>query len=103
MNPNARRVSIILINTTNHNIWIRQPVLVANIFKVEVEPWQYCIIMEQERGEIIIRFQPVPPQESNTEINIIAVEVTEKNGQEQKEIPLPVYGDRPDTSKEYIF
>ena len=36
--PKARRVPVILINTTDQNIWVRQPLLAAELFEVEVEP-----------------------------------------------------------------
>ena len=36
--PKARKVSIILINTTNNNMWIRQPLLAAEMYEVNIEP-----------------------------------------------------------------
>ena len=38
----AKRVLVILINTTDQNISVRQPLLVTELFQVEVEPQQYC-------------------------------------------------------------
>ena len=40
--PKARRVQVILINTTGQRIWVRQTLLTAELFEVEVEPQQYC-------------------------------------------------------------
>ena len=40
--PKARRVPVILINTTDQNTWARQPLLAAELFEVEVEPQQHC-------------------------------------------------------------
>ena len=39
--PKAGRMSVILVNTTSRNIWIRQPLLAADIYEVELHPWQY--------------------------------------------------------------
>ena len=39
--PKARRVPVILINITDQNIWVRQPLLATELFEVEVEPQQY--------------------------------------------------------------
>ena len=36
----AGRMSVILINTTSRNIWIMQPLLAADIYEVELHPWQ---------------------------------------------------------------
>ena len=38
--PKTRRVPMILIDTTDKNIWVRQPLLAAELFEVEVEPQQ---------------------------------------------------------------
>ena len=38
--PKSGRMSVILVNT-NRNIWIRQPLLAADIYEVELHPWQY--------------------------------------------------------------
>ena len=61
--PKARKVTVILIKTTDQNLWVRQPLLAAELFEAEVEPEQYCAEMDQEGDEIIISFQPVPPHE----------------------------------------
>ena len=39
--PKSGRMSVILVNTTNGNILIRQPLLAADIYEVELHPWQY--------------------------------------------------------------
>ena len=36
--PKAGQVVVILINTTDRNIWIHQPFLAAKIFEVELHP-----------------------------------------------------------------
>ena len=39
--PKTGQGAVILINTTNRSIWIHQPMLAAEIFEVELHPWQY--------------------------------------------------------------
>ena len=39
--PKSGRMSVILVNTTSRNIWIRQPLLAADIYEVELHPHQY--------------------------------------------------------------
>ena len=40
-------VSVILTNTTHCNIWIRQPILAADIYEVELLPWQHYTILNR--------------------------------------------------------
>ena len=48
--------------------------------------------MDRIWEEIAIRFQPVPSQEVESTISSNTLEVTEKDGWEQKEVtPLPVF------------
>ena len=98
----ARRVSVILINTTDQNIWIKQPFLYAKVFETEPHCWQYHTILDRIWEEIATRFQPVRSQETESTISSNTLEVTQKDGQEQKEeTPLPAFGHQPETTKEY--
>ena len=36
--PKAGQVAVILINTTNRNIWICRPLLAAKIYEVDLHP-----------------------------------------------------------------
>ena len=61
--PKSGRMSVILVNTTNRNIWIRRPLLAADIYEVELHPWQYCTNLNRERNDIKINFQlTIPPE-----------------------------------------
>ena len=51
------RMSVILVNTTNRNIWIRQLLLAADIYEVKLHPWQYCTNLNREGNDIKINFQ----------------------------------------------
>ena len=46
--PKSGRMSVILVNTISRNIWIRQPLLAADIYEVELHPWQYCANLHRE-------------------------------------------------------
>ena len=59
---------MILINTTDQNIWVRQPLLAKELFKVEVESQGYCTECNHERDEIIISFLPVLPCEGQEQV-----------------------------------
>ena len=68
MIPMARRVPVILIKTTDQNIWVRQPLLATDLFKVEVEPQQYHAEINREGDEMIISFQLAPACEKQEQI-----------------------------------
>ena len=46
--PKAGQVVMILINTTNRNIWICQALLAAEICEVELHHWQYHSVLYRE-------------------------------------------------------
>ena len=54
---------VILINTTSRNIWICQPLVAAEIFEVELHPWQYKSILYREGNTIKVGFQQIVPIE----------------------------------------
>ena len=61
--PKAGQVAVTLINTTSRNIWICQPLLAANIYEVELHPWQYKSILHKEGNTIKVGFQSkIPPE-----------------------------------------
>ena len=75
--PKARKVQVILINTTDQNIWAWQPLLAAELFKVEVELQLYHTEINHEGVEIVISFLPAPPCEGQEQVENNAVEVEE--------------------------
>ena len=104
--PKAKRVPVILINTTDQNIWVRQPLLATELFEVEVEPQQYCTEFNHKGDEIIISFMPAPPHEEQEQVENNAVEVEQNmDPPKEKDIPVeyPKFGERPDTGKAYDF
>ena len=101
----AGQVAVILINTTSRNIWICQPLFAAEIFEVELHPWQYKSILHREGNTIKVGFQPVvPPEvEGDLQTNQVEVEVKEEPSEEESTPPLPSFGPRPDTTQDYDF
>ena len=104
----AGQVAVILINTTSRNIWICQPLLAAEIFEVELHPWQYKSILHREGNTIKVGFQPIVPPEVEGDLQTSQVEVEVKQEQEpskeeESNPPLPSFGPRPDTTQDYNF
>ena len=97
---------MILINTTDQNICIRQPLLAAELFEVEVEPQQYHTEFNHEGDEITVSFLLAPPHQGQEQVENNAVEV-EENLDPPKEkniqVEYPKFGERPETGKAYDF
>ena len=51
---------MILVNTTDLNIWVRQPLLATELFEVEVELHPYCTEFNHEWDEITVSFLLAP-------------------------------------------
>ena len=97
---------VILINTTYHNIWVRQPLLATELFEVEMEPQQYCTDIIIEADEMTNLFLPAPPCEEQKCVESKAVDGEEKPDPHQKNTLLgdyPEFGERPDSGKAYDF
>ena len=86
--PKTGQVAVILINTTNRNIWIHQPLLAAEVNKVELHPWQYPSMLYRE-NTIKVGFQPkvLPEVEGSLWANQVEVKVKEEPSEEES-IPL---------------
>ena len=58
----ARSVPVILVNTSRQNVWIRQPLLAAELFGTDqVKEIEHRADMEREGDNIQISFSPVAP------------------------------------------
>ena len=77
--PEVRKVSDILITTTDNNIWTIHSLLAAEVFKLDLQPWQYCTIIDREQNTVKMGFLLVLTHklEENTYSN--HVEAGEKN------------------------
>ena len=71
----SKKVTVILANTNSYNIWIRQPLLAANIVEVESCPWDYQTTLSHDGKNIKVSFCPVPPSEVQEDILIQQVQV----------------------------
>ena len=92
--PKAGQLAVILINTTNRNIWIHQPLLAAKVYEVELHPWQYFTMLYREGNTIKVVFQPVvPPEvEASLQANHVDVKVKEEPSEDESTPPLPYLG-----------
>ena len=64
----SKQVPIALINTNTYNIWICQPLLVADVVEAKDCPWDYQPIMSHDGNDIKVSFCPVPSPEVQAEI-----------------------------------
>ena len=58
--PKGSVVPVIMINQNKHNIWIWQPLLVAEMFWMEHLPWNYGVEFHQEGDKIEVVSQQLP-------------------------------------------
>ena len=97
---------MILINITDQNIWVMQPLLATELFKVEVESQQYHTEFNHEGDDITISLLLAPPHEGQEKVENNAVGM-EENPDQPKENKIPVeyprFGERHDTRKAYDF
>ena len=91
--PKARSIPVILISTNRYNVWIRQPLLAAKLFDAECNEMEYRVNMNWDSDNILVGFQPVPPQLINT--NSYQVEAGPIQLDSYK-IERPEFGPRPD-------
>ena len=54
MMPKARKAAVILVTTIESNIWIRQPLLLREMYEAELKPYHYHTAMDQEEEDIKI-------------------------------------------------
>ena len=105
-------VSVILINNNSHNVWIRQPLYVADLWEVEPKEWEYEPVLTHEEGtnNVTINFVQVPPEEFHEDIFSNTVEAEENNpsgkteNKNSKGEEKPKFGSPPDyDSAEFNF
>ena len=93
--PKARSIPVILINTNRYNVWIRPPLLAAKLFDVECHEIDYRADINWDGNNILVGFQPVPPQLINTNSCQVEAGPIQPDG---PKIERPVFSPRPDTS-----
>ena len=90
----ARAILIIIINTNKYNVWVRHPLLAAQLYDAECNQIEYRATMDTKNG-----FQPVLPQ--LIDINRYHVE----SGPVQSTSPniiRPEFGPRPNTGLQIL-
>ena len=88
---------MILVNTTSRKIWIRQPLLAAEIYEAEFHPWQYHVNLNREDNDT--NFQLTIPLEIEHDLQSNQVEAKEKSvTSEVQENPQPTFEPHPDMS-----
>ena len=60
-------------------IWIRQPLLVADLVEVKHCPWDYQSSLSHNGNEVSVSFHPVPAPEVQEEIMASAVTNSQDN------------------------
>ena len=68
-----------LANTNSYNIWIRQPLVAADVVEVESCPWDYQTILSHDDKEIKASFCWVPPPEVQEDVFTHNVMTTENS------------------------
>ena len=101
-------VSVIIMNTNDHNVWIRQPLYAGDLWEVEPKEWSYepVLTRNEDTNEIEINFIQVPPEDFREEIFSEAAEAAEekssgeasesKSNKEER----PKFGPKPDLESE---
>ena len=79
----SKQVPIILMNTNSYNIWIRQPLLAANVVEAEHCPWDHTTIMTQNGEEIKISYHQIPTAEVQEEILSSTIQQQDLNLKDQ--------------------
>ena len=83
--PNKnKKVPIVIVNTNSYNVWIYQPLLVADIVEVESCPWDYQSMMSHDGNNIKVFFCPAPSLEVQAEIVSASVTNSGENTKQDK-------------------
>ena len=94
VHPRGKMVLVILMNQNNHNIWIWQPLLAAEIHVVEHLPWDYGVEFQHQGNNIEVAFQPIPPGDIMATVKLAHDEPCTKPSAES----CPTFGPCPNTS-----
>ena len=78
-------VSVIVMNTNDHNVWIRQPLYAGDLWEVEPKEWSYepVLTRDEDTNDIQINFVQVPPEDLRENIFSEAAEAEEGKSPEE--------------------
>ena len=80
------------MNTNSYNVWIRQPLLVADLVEVDHCPWDYKSSMSHDGDEVTVSFHPVPSPEVQEEILSSAIYNFQDNDKTDDTSERPKFG-----------
>ena len=101
-------VSVIIMNTNDHNVWIHQPLYVGNLWEVEPKEWSYKPVLthNEDTNDVEINFVQVLAEDFREEIFSDAAKAAEENfsgetsGSDSNNKNRPKFGPRPDLESE---
>ena len=85
---------VILMNQNNHNIWIWQPLMAAEIYLVEHLPWDYGVEFQHQGNNIEVAFQPIQSADIMATVKLVC----DEPGTKPSADPHPTFGPCPNTS-----
>ena len=93
------------MNTSPENILIKQLLLVAELYQVNVHLWQYNTMMDQESNSIKMRYQPIPLADIRAGLNHIGASENNQGDQlpKEPEDPHPKFDPKPDLDRDIDF
>ena len=94
VHPRGKTVPVILMNQNSNNIWIRQPLLAAEIYAVDHLPWDYGVEFQHHGDKIEVAFQPLPLADIMATVKLVHNEPGTKPSTE----PHPTFGPHPNAS-----
>ena len=90
-------VPVIVIIQNNHNTWIQQTLLAAEIFWVEHLPWDYGVELHQEGDNTEVVFQPSLLADIMSSVKVVDDEPDHVPSEEASQEPCPTFGPHPNT------
>ena len=103
----SKKVPIVLANTNSYNIWIRQPLLAADVVEVESCPWDYQTILSHDSKDIKASFCPIPPPEVQEDVftsSVMSLDNRDTVQDKQNSGEKPKFCSRPNySSPEFDF
>ena len=86
---------VILININKQNVWLREPLLAAELYTAEYHPDEHWADMEVKGDAVNVSFLPVVP--NTIRVQVEQVESTSTGTSTPNTNERPVFGPRPDT------
>ena len=83
------------MNTNSYNVWIKQPLLAADIVEVDHCPWDYHSTMSRDGSEVQVSFYPVPTPDVQAGVLSVDSTKTEMKAEETEMTNEAEQGERP--------